>query len=95
MTDSQFRQQLAFFVELDPQGHLNLEAIQLSPLFVEDDDFYFHVLGGEVFSESGLIADTTPPFRLYRANLNHIQQLGNPFVAQYYRDRYYEFCSLR
>lgn len=95
LTDAQFRQQLAFFVGLDPQGRLNLEAIQLSPLLVEDDDFHFKLLGGEVFAESVLIADTSPPFRLYPANFNHIQPLGNPFAAKEYRDRYYEFCAPR
>jgi 5-methylthioadenosine/S-adenosylhomocysteine deaminase len=93
LTDSQFRQQLAFFVGLDPQGRLNIEAIQLSPLLVEDDDFYFHFLGGEVFAESGLIADITPPYRLYPANFNHIQSSGNPFAAPDYRDRYFDFCA--
>ena len=93
-TDSQFRQQLAFFVGLDSQGRLNLEAIQLSPLLVEDDDFYFHLLGGDIFTESGLIADITPPYRLYRANLNHLQSFGNPFAAADYRDRYFGSCAL-
>ena len=94
LTDSQFRQRLAIFVELDSQGRLNLEAIQLSPLLVEDDDFYFHLLGGDLFTESGLIADTTPPFRLYPANFNHLQSSGNPFAAPDYRDRYFRFCAL-
>ena len=92
LTDSQFRQLLEFFVGLDPQGRLNLEAVQLSPLLVEDDDFYFPLLGGEVFMEDGLIADTTPPYRLYPANFNHLL-LGNPFTARDYRDRYFEFCT--
>ncbi len=68
-----------------------MEGLQLSPVLVEDDDFYFHLLGGEVFA-SGLIADTTPPFGLYLANFNHVQLLGNPFIASGYRDRFYEFC---
>jgi cytosine/adenosine deaminase-related metal-dependent hydrolase len=95
LTDSQFRQQLAFFVGLDSQGRLNLEAVQLSPLLVEDDDFYFHLLGGEVFAESGLVADITPPYRLYATNLNHLQRSGNPLAAPAYRDRYFKFCALR
>jgi len=95
LTDAQFRQQLTFFFGLNPQGRLNLEAIQLSPLLVEDDDFYFKFLGGEVFAESGLIADDSPPFRLYTANFNHIQSIGNPFAASEYQDRYYEFCAPR
>ena len=94
LTDSQFRQVLASFVKLDSQGRLNLEAIQLSPLLVEDDDFYFHLLGGEVFAESGLLADIMPPYLLYAANLNHLQSSGNPFAAPDYRDRYFGFCAL-
>jgi hypothetical protein len=68
-----------------------MEGVQLSPVLVEDDDFYFHLLGGEVFA-NGLIADDTPPFGLYLANFNHIQLLGNPFAGDSYRDRYYNFC---
>jgi hypothetical protein len=91
LTDAQFRQLLTFYFGLAPNGRLNMEGIQLSPVLVEDDDFYFHLLGGEVFA-NGLIADTTPPFGLYLANFNHIQLLGNPFTANGYRDRIYEFC---
>ena len=41
---------------------------------IEDDDFYFHVLAGEVSAITGLIADATPPFGLYLANFNQIQR---------------------
>jgi cytosine/adenosine deaminase-related metal-dependent hydrolase len=91
LTDAQFRQLLTYYFGLAPNGRLNMEGIQLTPVLVEDDDFYFHLLGGEVFA-NGLIADTTPPFGLYLANFNHIQLLGNPFTANGYRDRFYEFC---
>lgn len=93
LTDAQFRQQLAFFVGLAPGGRLNLEAIQLSPVLVEDDDFHFRLLGGEVSADTGLIDDDTPPFGLYPANFNHIQSLSNPFAAGQYQDRYFEFCA--
>jgi 5-methylthioadenosine/S-adenosylhomocysteine deaminase len=92
LTDTQFRQLLTFYFGLAPNGRLNIEGIQLSPVLVEDDDFYFHVLGAEVFTDTGLIADTTPPFGVYLANFNQIQLLGNPFTANKYRDRYYQFC---
>jgi hypothetical protein len=92
LTDAQFRQQLTRFFGLAPSGRLNMEGIQLTPVLVEDDDFYFHLLGGEVFANSSLIADTTPPFGLYLANFNQIQLLGNPFIANGYRDRYYQLC---
>jgi hypothetical protein len=70
----------------------NIEGLQLSPVLVEDDDFYFHLLGGEVSPITGLIADDTPPFGLYLSNFNQIQPLGNPFSAQEYLDRYFTFC---
>jgi hypothetical protein len=92
LTDAQFRQLLTSYFKLAPNGLLNMEGIQLTPVLVEDDDFYFHLLGGEVFANSGLIADTTPPFGLYLANFNQIQALANPFIANGYRDRYYQFC---
>jgi len=91
-TDAQFRQLLTIFFGLAPNGRLNIEAIQLAPVLVEDDDFYFHLLGAEVFG-SGLIADETPPFMLYPANFNQIQPLGNPFAAPSYRNRYFSFCA--
>jgi hypothetical protein len=92
LTDAQFRQVLTSYFGLAPNGRLNMEGVQLSPVLVEDDDFYFHLLGGEVFA-NGLIADTPPPFGVYLANFNHVQLLGNPFIASGYRDRFYEFCA--
>jgi cytosine/adenosine deaminase-related metal-dependent hydrolase len=92
LTDAQLRQELTFFFGLAPNGRLNMEGVELSPVLVEDDDFYFHLLGGEVFPISGLIADDTPPFGLYLANFNQIQPLGNPFAVDDYRDRYFNLC---
>ncbi len=92
LTNDQFRQLLTFYFGLAPNGRLNIEGIQLAPVLVEDDDFYFHLLGGEVFAGSGLVADDTPPFGRYLANFNHIQRLGNPFAAEEYRDRYFTLC---
>lgn len=91
LTDAEFRQWLTFYFGLAPNGRLNMEGVQLSPVLVEDDDFYFHMLGGEV-SITGLIDDDTPPFGLYLTNFNQIQLLGNPFMAGGYRDRFYQFC---
>src|SRR5262249_33855757 len=92
LTDAQFRQQLTFFFGLAPNGRLNIEGLQLAPILAEDDDFYFHLLGGEVSPATGMIADDTRPFGLYLSNFNQIPPLGNPFAPQSYRDRYYEFC---
>jgi 5-methylthioadenosine/S-adenosylhomocysteine deaminase len=93
LTDTQFQNELAFFVGFAPNGGLNLEAIQLSPVLVESDHFYFHLLGGEVSQSTGLIADDDPPFGLYLANFNQVQPLGNPFAAEEYRDRYFDLCG--
>jgi 5-methylthioadenosine/S-adenosylhomocysteine deaminase len=92
LTDAQFRGELAFFAGLVPDGRLNLEGIQLSPILVESDHFFFHLLGGDVSGHTGLIADDMPPFGLYPANLNQIQGDGNPFDEEEYRDRYFERC---
>ena len=51
-------------------------------------------LGGEGVSDSGLIADTTPPFGLYLANFDQIQPLGNSFTSNACRDRYYQFVQV-
>jgi len=93
-SDMQFRQLLTFFFGLAPNSRLNIEGIRLAPLLVEDDNFYFHQLGAEVFAGSGLVADDKPPFMLYLANFNQVQALGNPFAAADYRDRYFHFCEL-
>jgi hypothetical protein len=93
LTDDQFRQELTFFFGLAPDGRLNIEGLHLSPALIEDDHFYFHMLGGEVSPTSGLIADDKPPFGLYLSNFNQIQPLGNPFAAQDYRDRYFALCA--
>jgi 5-methylthioadenosine/S-adenosylhomocysteine deaminase len=92
LTDAQFRGELAFFAGLVPDGRLNLEGIQLSPILVESDHFFFHLLGGDVSGHTGLIADDRPPFGLYPANLNQIQADGNPFDEEEYRERYFERC---
>jgi 5-methylthioadenosine/S-adenosylhomocysteine deaminase len=94
LSDNAFLTLLISYVGLTPDGRLNIEAVKLSPLFVQDDDFYFHLMGADL-SPSGLIADPTPPFGLYPTNFNHVgsMQLGNPFAASLYRDRYYSFCT--
>ena len=49
-------------------------------LFEDDDDFLRHLLHGDVDPATGLLADPTPPYKLYPANLNQIGPLGNPFA---------------
>ena len=62
-----------------PDGSLNLERVQLLPLFAADDDFLRHVLHGDLDPVTGLVADPTPPYALYPANVNLSGPLGNPF----------------
>jgi len=91
--DAQFTQLLASRLQaLTPDGLLNLEAIQLSPVLIDDDDFFFHLLNADV-GAAGLIADDTPPFKLYPANFNHVGPLGNPLAATQFQERYFDLCS--
>lgn len=92
LTDSQFRHELTLFAGLDPRGRLNLEGIQLSPVLVEDDHYYFHLIGGDVSEGTGLVSDANPPFGLYPTNLNQIQVQGNPFDRDDYCNRYFGLC---
>jgi 5-methylthioadenosine/S-adenosylhomocysteine deaminase len=79
-TDAQFR---SAYLEptfgLRSDGTLNAEAIQLSPLLPEDDDFRFRLIEGDR-DGAGAIADTTPPFAPYLVNVNQIPAgADNPF----------------
>jgi len=81
LPDSVFRGLLAANVGVLPGGSLNLERVQLIPLLQADDDFLSYLLHGEVDPTTGLLADPTPPYALYPANLNHVGLLGNPLVS--------------
>jgi hypothetical protein len=81
LPDPVFRNLLAAQVGVLPDGSLNLERVQLDPLFEADDDFAVHELHGDVDPVTGLLADPTPPYRLYPANFNQIGPLGNPFAS--------------
>jgi hypothetical protein len=76
-----FRSVLTPQLDSGPDGNPNIEALQLSPLLQADDDFFGKVLAGALDLACGLIADPTPPFTLYRANLNHITAAGSPFAG--------------
>jgi hypothetical protein len=80
LPDVVFRALLAANVGVLPGGSLNIERMQMAPLLAADDDFFGHVLHGDVDSATGLLADPTPPFALYRANLDHVGPLGDPFL---------------
>jgi 5-methylthioadenosine/S-adenosylhomocysteine deaminase len=78
--DQVFEFVLASQVGRRPDGSLNIEEIQLAPLFAADDDFFGHLMRAEL-DRNGLIADPTPPFTLYPANLNQVMPQGNPFAG--------------
>ena len=79
LDDATFRTVLTAFFGTDAGGRLNIESVALKPLLDRDDDFLGHLLNGEV--SGGLIADPTPPFGLYPANLNHVGPGGNPLAG--------------
>ncbi len=64
---------------------INLERIELAPLFTADDHFFFTVVGG--LRTRGVPADPTPPFKLYRANVNQARVGTNPLKG--FRTRWY------
>jgi len=94
LSDAQFRGELSFFAGFTHDGRLNLEGIQLSPALIESDHFFFHFVEADASSSAGLIADHNPPFAMYPANFNLVQQFGNPFSAESYRERYFGACPV-
>jgi 5-methylthioadenosine/S-adenosylhomocysteine deaminase len=81
LPDLVFRALLAANVGVLPDGSLNLERVQLDPLLEADDDFLAHLLLGDVDPATGLLADPTPPYKLYPADLNFLGPLGNPLAS--------------
>jgi hypothetical protein len=81
LPDPIFRGLLAANVGTLPDGSLNLERVQLLPLFEGDDDFLAHLLHADVDQATGTLADPTPPYALYPANLNFVGPLGDPFLG--------------
>jgi hypothetical protein len=55
-------------------SRLNLERIELSPLFTIDDRMFFAAVEGRR-------TVAAPSFRLYPANVNHARRGGNPFAG--------------
>jgi 5-methylthioadenosine/S-adenosylhomocysteine deaminase len=69
-------------------GRLNAEAIQLAPILPEDDDFRFRLIEGDR-NRAAAIADATPPFGPYPANINQDPPGGGTpfdgFESRWYR----------
>jgi 5-methylthioadenosine/S-adenosylhomocysteine deaminase len=70
-------------------GRLNLEKIQMTPVLLEDDDFFFVLVGAVADTITGLPADATPPFKLYPANFNHAPSGVDPFAPSLFEHRWY------
>src|SRR5262249_2892220 len=81
LPDPIFNALLGAQVGVLPDGSLNLERVQLDPVVEEADDFLGHVLHGDLDPVTSLVADVTPPYELYAANLNQVGLLGNPLAA--------------
>lgn len=69
-------------------GRLNLEAVELNPLLVEDDALLFVAL--DVALDGDGLVDVHPaPYGRYLANPNHALAPGNPFAAAAFESRWY------
>jgi hypothetical protein len=69
LSDADFRSQI-----LEPSfgtvnGSVNLEQVELAPLFDSDDHFLAHVLAREVNKRSKAVIDPAPPYKVYPAIL--------------------------
>jgi len=95
MTDDQFRQFVIIPVAGTIDGKLNLEAIQLTPLLPDEDDFFFDLLGARIDSDTHLLSDSTPPYKLYPANANQMSNGTNPLAASRFEDRWYRLPLTR
>lgn len=80
MTNAAFRDQVLAPRFGRVNGRVNLERIELGPLFTADDHYFFAVVGGQ--TKAGLPDDPKAPYRRYRVNLNQIGPAGNPFAPK-------------
>jgi hypothetical protein len=80
LPDPVFRGLLASYVGVLSDGSLNIEPMQLNPLFATDDAFLRDILHADIDPTTGLLDEPAPPYRLYPANLNFVGPLGDPFL---------------
>jgi hypothetical protein len=81
ISDPAFRMILEGSFGTDASGRLNLEGLALVPPVDGGNDFLRALLNGDIDPATGLLADPTPPFGLYPANLNQIGDHGNPLAG--------------
>ena len=89
MTDAQFMQLVLIPTAGIVGSKLNLERLELAPLFTAEDEFFFDVLGDRVNPATGLLDDPTPPFKLYLSNENQLENGVDPFAPEAFEDRWY------
>ena len=88
MTAAAFRDTVLTPIVGHANGRLNVESIQLGPLFTDDDSLYFAIIGG-LRRHGGTPDDPAPPFRLYPTDYNQIGPAGDPFSKRAFFDRWY------
>jgi hypothetical protein len=81
LSDVDFRTQMLERQFGTVNGSINLERIQLAPLFETDDHLLTRVLTGHTNKKTGVVADRAPPYKLYPANLAHLPSLPPPAGA--------------
>lgn len=87
LSDAQFRAVVLVPFIGTAGGRLNLERMSRAPLVTEEDDWLLAILEAAV-DGSGLVADSTPPYRPYESNFNHVAGT-NPFGAKSFHDRWF------
>lgn len=95
MTDAQFMNFVLIPTAGLVGGKLNAERLTLAPLLTSDDDFFIDLLGARIRPDTGLIDDMTPPFKLYLANFNQLQNGANPFDPSRFEDRWYDLSTIQ
>jgi 5-methylthioadenosine/S-adenosylhomocysteine deaminase len=95
MTDQQFMQLVLIPTAGIVGGKLNLERLTLTPLFTDEDEFFFDVLGDRINATTGLLDDPTPPFKLYPSNENQLEDGVNPFAPEAFEYRWYRLPNAR
>lgn len=71
-------------------GRLNIEAMQLAPLLTDDDDWWLATTGAVTDEATGLVADDSPPYAPYPANLDQLGADGHPLEPARFELRWFD-----
>ena len=74
---------------IDREGVLTDATVVIHGTGLERADFKRMRSAPASGAPGGLVDDTTPPYRIYPANLNHIQESGNPLAPPAFFDRWF------